>query len=280
MGLELPLSKGFDSPDGDSSLRLSPSHRTLLHVGIEARELLDRYISPDTESSLLGPLRSDLTDLNALIDFPFADPNRLEQALTHRSSPCRDTRGPAFGFLGTAALEFVVREDLYVRYPFESEGELARRRNRILAAKSLAKLSDSTGLSRFIRVDPYQPREEVVSSVRVRAGAVQRVVGLMAFEKGVVAAAADIKRFLGEELLSSGFDFNSTTDVFRLLKRLGYHQLKVVFQRPEGPGQRRSFPCLLVTQDGEVLAQASGSSKKEAKKKFPSLCSRSLLVVR
>ena len=82
---------------------------------------------------------TDFAKFEERISIPFKDKNLLKQAFVHRSYI---NENPKLGlphnerleFLGDAVLELVVTEDLFEKYPTETEGELTAYRSALVNA--------------------------------------------------------------------------------------------------------------------------------------------------
>ncbi len=84
----------------------------------------------------MDPLRCQLL---SRLDFKFADPALLEQALTHRSAGARNYE--RLEFLGDAVIELIVSQWLYEAFPDAPEGHLTRYRAAFVCRESLAQLA-------------------------------------------------------------------------------------------------------------------------------------------
>jgi ribonuclease-3 len=110
-------------------------------------------------------LAGGLAALEAALEYRFAAPRLLEEALTHRSTagrPQQARRGavapaPSYErleFLGDRVLGLVVAEMLLAAYPREAEGDLARRHAQLVRKETLAEVAEAIGLSAHIRLPP------------------------------------------------------------------------------------------------------------------------------
>ena len=77
-------------------------------------------------------MRQDPQRLCGQLGHAFADPQLLDDALTHRSAQARHNE--RLEFLGDAVLGFLVAEALWRRFPQATEGELSRLRARLAEA--------------------------------------------------------------------------------------------------------------------------------------------------
>lgn len=93
---------------------------------------------------------SDLSTLLRQLDYQFAEPHLLQVALTHRSAGGENNE--RLEFLGDAALNLIISEDLYRRFPDIREGELSRIRAALVNGKALAVLAGELGLGDHLQL--------------------------------------------------------------------------------------------------------------------------------
>lgn len=119
------------------------------------------------------------------IGYHFADPELLEQALTHRSA-AKD-HYERLEFLGDAVLDFLAAEIFYKALPDAGEGELTRVRARLVRRQTLAEVARRIGLGALL----YLGEGEIKSGGRERdsilAAAVEAVLGAVYLEGGIDA---------------------------------------------------------------------------------------------
>ncbi|HOV58335.1 MAG TPA: ribonuclease III [Rhodanobacteraceae bacterium] len=84
--------------------------------------------------------------------YRFTDPERLAQALTHRS--VGRANNERLEFLGDALVNLLVAELLFERHPRASEGELTRLRALLVSGAALADLARSLDLGERLRLGP------------------------------------------------------------------------------------------------------------------------------
>jgi ribonuclease III len=95
-----------------------------------------------------------LAVLQHALAYTFHQPERLEQALTHRSyaHEASEERGDyeRLEFLGDAVLGLIVSAYLYERYPTYNEGHLSQLRACLVRREGLAALARQLALGRFL----------------------------------------------------------------------------------------------------------------------------------
>jgi len=167
----------------------------------------------DPLAALLGRLR-----------YTFEEPDRLTQALTHRSCGARNNE--RLEFLGDAVVNLAVADALYGRFPQLSEGELTRLRARLVRTETLAAVAREIHLGEVLRLGPGELKSggfdrdsiladgfEALIGAVYRDGGYERVrvilVDLFASRLSgidVHAQAKDAKTLLQELLQGRGLD--------------------------------------------------------------------------
>ena len=135
---------------------------------------------------------SALDGLSVLLDHKFQDPELLRRALTHASA----TRGSGgelasyerLEFLGDRVLGLIVAELLFVRFPGEPEGDLARRLAALVRRETLAEVASALGLGGCIDFGPGEQEGGGAENPSVLADACEAVIGALYLDGGLPAA--------------------------------------------------------------------------------------------
>ena len=98
----------------------------------------------------------ELEDLGAILGHRFAHPERLEQALTHRSRRQNDAAldNERLEFLGDRVLGLVVSEMLCQAFPDWDAGKLSKGLARLVSAVSLHSAAERLRLGDYLRLGP------------------------------------------------------------------------------------------------------------------------------
>lgn len=145
-----------------------------------------------------------LNILAETLGIQFTDLDILRQALVHRSS---QNESPTVGesyerleFLGDSVLGFIVTEDLFLRFPGRSEGELTILRSAVVRTETLAKASQRLEVGGWI----VMGRGEAAAGGRERhpilAGVFEAIIGAIFLDQGLDAARQFVMRVLADEL--------------------------------------------------------------------------------
>ena len=123
------------------------------------------------------------------IGHKFANPERLERALTHASM-----RNPAGGnyerleFLGDRVLGLCIAELLFSHFREASEGEMSVRLNQLVSAQTCGEVADELGLHEFIRTGSDVKKMTDSRMANVRADVVEALIAAIYLDAGLEAA--------------------------------------------------------------------------------------------
>jgi ribonuclease-3 len=128
--------------------------------------------------------------LEDILGHRFQDQALLTQALTHRGARAVDKpigTNERLEFLGDRVLGLVIAEALLDVFPEEDEGALAARLAALVSAPALARVAETFGLARFIKVAPGQRADDRTTAVL--ADACEAVIGALYLDGGLDAAS-------------------------------------------------------------------------------------------
>jgi ribonuclease III len=225
-----------------------------------------------------------LHDLENLLGYSFADQQLLLQALTHRSfvnehDEQHFRNNESLEFLGDSVLGFLISSRIFQHYPELTEGELSKIKAYLVSAANLVQLAESIHLGDFVRLSKGEEKTGGRTKRAIVVDAYEAIIGAIYLDGGVESAASFVGRQIDTFL--DGLD----------LKQLTYGDFKSALQeqlhnlgRPEpvyrvvneiGPDHRKTFVVQVVIH-GEVVAESSGRTKKEAQQSAAHLALQSL----
>ncbi len=133
-----------------------------------------------------------LSQLQGRLGHQFANVALLERALTHPSvSAERDHCGGDYErleFLGDRVLGLVVAERLFVRFPQEAEGLLARRLAKLVGRETLASVAEDLGLGTFMRLAMGEGEQQGRSNPGLLSDVCEAVIAALYLDGGLPAA--------------------------------------------------------------------------------------------
>ena len=217
---------------------------------------------------------SELAALEAALGWRFSEPARLVEALTHATYANENAgAGPdnqRLEFLGDAVLGLLVSRLLYERVAGE-EGELSRRRARVVRREALATLGRELDLGPYLRLGAGQKRAG--PDMRVLADAFEAVAGAVFLDGDFEA----VERCFGPRFVQAideateSIDWKTELQEVTQARGLGVPRYVVV--EVSGPDHARHYRCEVVV-GAEVLGSGDGSSKKVAEQQ----CARAALA--
>jgi ribonuclease-3 len=204
--------------------------------------------------------------LDELLSHTFADPDLLEEALTHASAGGREHfTNERLEFLGDAILDLVISDHLFEVLPEAREGELTHARSLVVSRRALARVGRALGLEKHLRVDEgIQQRDPY--PVSILAGVYEALVAALYLDGGMTPARDFILRTLGPDLERIGAGMPQPNSKSLLQEQAqasgrGIPVYRVV--RTEGPDHERRF-LVAVGIAGRDLGEGWGRTKKEA----------------
>jgi len=166
-------------------------------------------------------------------------------------------------FIGDSVLGLVIAEQLFLRNPTLSEGDLTLMKHDLVSGKALAFIAESIGIGEYLRLGG----SEVKGGRRKQSlltNAFEAVIGAVFLDSGYVAVRSVITRLMEERLRSvrpeTSVDFKSrlqTALQAKKQKTASYNLLKT-----EGPPHARTFFVEVIWETGKARGQ--GNSIKSA----------------
>jgi len=132
------------------------------------------------------------------LNYRFANPGLLEQALTHRSAS--KTNNERLEFLGDALLTFLIARQLYESRPADKEGDLSRLRAELVKGETLAQIGLELGFEDRVILGTGESRSGGARRTSVLANAFEAVIGAVLLDGGVAAAETCATKIFAERL--------------------------------------------------------------------------------
>lgn len=140
-----------------------------------------------------GKQGAELAGLETSLGHVFSDKSLLLDALTHPSlAGVKGGRGVGtyerLEFLGDRVLGLIVAEMLYLTFPKEDEGALARRFAELVRRESIARISAAIGLGRHLRLAASEAGAGGRDNPALLADAGEAVIAALYLDGGLEAA--------------------------------------------------------------------------------------------
>jgi ribonuclease-3 len=231
-------------------------------------------------------LAADILDgLESRLGYRFKDRSLLVRALTHRSyaheheGECGTLpHNESLEFLGDAVLGFLISSRIFRRFPELNEGELSKIKAYLVSAVNLVKLAEHIRLGDYLRLSRGEEKTGGRQKRAILADAYEAALAAIYLDGGIEAASSFLERQLGDLLDTPAIDLTYGDFKSALQERL--HDVG----RPEpsyrvvdelGPDHEKVFIVQLLIED-QIVAQASGKTKKEAQQEAARIALQSL----
>src|SRR5688572_4268259 len=239
-----------------------------------ARQLIESHREERAGGRVI-PFGAEFEPLERTIGYRFRDRGLLEHALTHRSRVHEDASGGVFDnesleFLGDSILVFVIADMLFREFPQHNEGQKSKLKASIVSAAALARLGDRINLGVYLILGRGEEKTGGRHKHALIADSYEALIAAIYLDGGIDPARAFIERQFAELIASArrtGAEAAFTEDYkSELLEWLQSRDRGLPAYRLAaelGPPHRRQFEVEVMVE-GEPLARAAGSSKKEA----------------
>ena len=202
--------------------------------------------------------------LEAAIGHAFVDRDLLVRALTHRSGGADNYE--RLEFLGDAVLGYVVARRLFDSHPHASEHELTLMRANLVRKETLSRIARDLDIGRNVRLGTGERGRRIHNQPSLLADALEALLGAVAVDGGVEAAAEVVDRLFRDQLRD--FDGNALKNAKSLLQELVQSRRMVLprydVMRVEGADHAPRFLVRCRVDALDLESTAEGRSRKEA----------------
>jgi ribonuclease III len=206
-------------------------------------------------------------DLESALGYRFKNRGLLERALTHAS--VRSGKGAGHDnerleFIGDRVLGLAVVELLNEVFPTASEGDLARRYNRLVRGAACANVARQIGLGPHLILSNSEAESGGRAKETILADAIEALLGAIFLEAGFDVARGVVRTLWGAQLLQlPQIAVDAKSALQEWAQGQGLELPEYIEIARSGPDHAPHF----VTQvqiKGKKPAQGEGSSKRQA----------------
>jgi ribonuclease-3 len=220
-------------------------------------------------------MNKNLAKLENMLVYQFKNLALLERAVTHRSwaheslpegneEKVRELQNESFEFVGDSVLGLAIAEQLYLKNPTVSEGDLTLMKHHLVSAETLAKIAENLELGDFIRLGRGEEKTGGRKKQALLADTLEAVIAAIFFDSGYISARAFVNRIFANDLKNatprSSLDYKTLLQETLQANKLSAPTYNVI--KTEGPPHQRTFFVEAKWQGGKVKAQ--GNSIKQA----------------
>jgi ribonuclease-3 len=206
-------------------------------------------------------------DLEKKLGYRFKDVTLIERALTHASVRGGKTdRGDneRLEFIGDRVLGLAIAEVLSHEYPDASEGELARRYNRLVRGEACARVARGIDLGQHLILSESEDDSGGREKTTILADAVEAVLGAVFLDAGFDKARAVVRKLWQEQsdaVPEVTVDAKSQLQEWAQGQGLALPKYTVVSRK--GPDHAPHFTAEVLIS-GKAPARGEGASKRIA----------------
>lgn len=196
------------------------------------------------------------------------DPQLYRLAVTHRSWAYENGGVPTnerLEFLGDAVLGVVVTEHLYLSFPHEPEGILAKLRAAVVNAQSLAAVARSLDLGDELLLGRGEATTGGRDKASILADTLEAVIGAVFLQEGIAPVGRFVHALFDPVVedaatLGAGLDWKTSLQELSATLSLGVPTYQV---SESGPDHDKRFEAFAVVGD-ELYGPGHGLNKKQA----------------
>lgn len=137
-------------------------------------------------------------DLSKRLTYKFVDKNLLTQALTHRSYAAQNNE--RLEYLGDGALNFIIANQLYQRFPTLAEGDLSRLRAQLVKEATISEIAFSLNIGDALKLGEGELKSAGWRRPSILADALEAIIGAVYLDGGFSAAEALVLQFYTDKL--------------------------------------------------------------------------------
>jgi len=228
----------------------------------------------------------NINELQKALDYNFKNIALLFHGLTHKSAIVPEKDNAALGsnerleLLGDAILAFLLVEELYLRYPKYTEGQISKIKSLIVSRKIIGKIAaDINLMEAMILGKSYEKLKNTKTDVA--SNAFEALIAAIYLDGGMesVRKVLNDKLFPQiEMLIECEENINYKAIVLEYVQKQGHNRVKYDTISDSGPDHCKTF-TVEIEIDGKKLGTASGSSKKDAEQKCAKIAAEKLGLI-
>lgn len=204
-------------------------------------------------------------DLSKKLSYRFVNSSLLTQALTHRSYSAQNNE--RLEFLGDGALNFIIANQLFQRFPKSSEGDLSRLRAQLVKEVTLSEIAFTLNLGDALRLGEGELKSAGWRRPSILADALEAIIGAIYLDGGFPAAEAFVLDLYAKKLGTIDpniidKDPKSLLQEFLQSKKIAVPEYTVTHTEGEAHAQMFIVECLV--QKLNIRTVGEGTSRRIA----------------
>lgn len=211
-------------------------------------------------------------DPSKRLSHQFVNANLLAQALTHRSHGAHNNE--RLEFLGDGALNFIIANQLYQRFPKLAEGDLSRLRAQLVKEATLSEIAISLNLGDALRLGEGELKSAGWRRPSILADAMEAIIGAVYLDSGFAAAEAFVLGLYAHKLETIDpnvidKDPKSLLQEFLQSKKIAVPEYTVTFTSGEAHAQKFVVECAIAKYNIRTVGE--GTSRRLAEQQAAQL---------
>jgi len=285
----------------DTFRALDSIHRLLVKIGAEQEKQVDAHkqivlklliqekshLTQAQMSQADEQIREQLQELLAII--PFQDARLLLRALTHRSymfeNPTK-TQGDneQLEFLGDSVLQFLAGDYVYEKYFGEQEGQLTKKREKIVSNEALAILAQNFNLGKWIKLGNGEELTGGRTNPTLLSNTLEAVIGAYYKDSGIDAVWEWLKPML-EQLETLKIEpncsqvLNDAKNTFQHWAQTNHQQNPEYIVIQESGDDHNKVFTVVVKVKGISYGQGTATRRRDAEKQAATLALTNLGLI-
>jgi ribonuclease-3 len=204
--------------------------------------------------------------LSKKIDYTFAKPELLIQALTHRSA--KGAHNERLEFLGDSILGFVIAEALFEQFPQHDEGDLTRMRSSLVKGVTLAEVGRDFNLGEHLILGPGELKSGGHRRDSILEDAVEAIIGAVYIDSDIATCKTLILAWFSKRLADIKPGNEQKDPKTRLQEYLQGRKIplplyEVTDTRGQSHNQEFTVCCTTEVLKDEVIAKGTSRRKAE-----------------
>ncbi len=220
-------------------------------------------------------------DLTKRLPYKFVETSLLTQALTHRSYSAQNNE--RLEYLGDGALNFIIANQLYQRFPALDEGDLSRLRAQLVKEATISEIAFSLDLGDALKLGEGELKSAGWRRPSILADALEAIIGAVYLDGGFGAAEALVLNLYADKLNTIDpkvIDKDPKSLLQELLqgKKVAVPEYAVVHTGGEAHAQVFIVECFIQKMDIRTVGE--GTSRRIAEQKAAQLALLELEKIR
>lgn len=220
-------------------------------------------------------MKIDLERLYRHLGYHFIKPAYLKQALTHCSAGSENYE--RFEFLGDSILSFVIANELFNRFPLQSEGHLSRLRSFLVKGEMLAEIAAEISLGDFLFLGQGELKSGGFRRASTLADSLEAIFAAVFLDNGIESAKQVILKLFRSRLEDPHLNDclkDAKTQLQEYLQSEKYPLPEYTLTKVEGDEHDQIFYVTCTVAGLKELSQGQGSNRRKAEQ----LAAKSLLA--